>query len=200
MDREELNFKQSKPAIKLLLSLFFVFNLCTCNTANNKENNLINQNHETMNEQNLLINFILSRRETSKDSNSETIRIKVSKEKLVFEKKFGGFRAPKNERFEKKINIEKLNLINEFIQEHELNKDLNEQKETEGTGVAGYLKMEIFEPKVTTIIIEGKTSIWGSDDYIEKYWGKEFVESKTNVVNKNYFDKARSFVRFIEKL
>ncbi|NJO87662.1 MAG: hypothetical protein HC831_00885 [Chloroflexia bacterium] len=153
-----------------------------------------------MDKQNIILNFTLSRRETSKDSNSETVRIKISKEKLLFERKFGGFRAPKNERFEKKINLEKLNLINEFIQENDLNKDLNEQKETEGTGVAGYIKIEIFQPKITTIIIEGKTSIWGSDDYIEKYWGKEFVESKTNIENKEYFDKARNFVRFIEKL
>jgi hypothetical protein len=152
-----------EPVTKQLLLLFFIFTFLNCHTANNSTH----KNEETMDKQNLILNFILSRRETSKDSNSEIVRIVMSKEKLVFERKFEGFRAPKNERFEKKINLEKLNLINNFIQEHDLNKDLNEQKETEGTGVAGYLKIEIFQPKITTIIIEGKTSIWGSDDYIE---------------------------------
>ena len=148
----------------------------------------------------MILSFSLGHSETSKDSNSETIKIEISTEKLVLKKQYSGFKAPEDVLFEKKLNNDKLSLIQEFIKKHQLNINLKEVKETDNIGIAGFLRIEIFQPDTSYLLIEGKTNIWGSDDYIEKNWGKEFVKSKTNIENIEYFNKAKNFVRFLENL
>jgi len=183
----------------LILFLILILSFCA-NTGNGSSNDSINQNHSTMDKSNLLLNFVLIYDETSKDSNSETIKISISDKKIQITKNYNGFKAPENKQFEKDMDEEMKKNITEFIEKHQLNTDIKELKETKGIGIEGYLRVEIFQPKTTTIIIEGKTNIWGSDDYVKKNWGKQFVESRTNIENIKYFSKAKSFVQFIEGL
>lgn len=159
-----------------------------------------NENHIPMNISNIKIDLVLKQKETSKDSNSETISIKIFDEKILINKQYSGFKAPENKKVEKKLNKDKKQQIFNFIQEHKLNVNIEEQKKIEGIGIEGYLRFEIYQPDTTAILINGKTNIWGTDDYVKKTWGKKYVESRTNIENIGYFGKARSFVHFIECL
>jgi hypothetical protein len=186
------------PKISFLFFSLFLFITCAC--INTESNNSTQQDQAIMDVKDLIIDLKLSHKETSKDSNNETITIKSNAQKLLLKKEYSGFKAPENETVEKNLDKEKLKLIFDYIKEHQLNVNLKELKKTDGIGISGYLKFEIFQPDTTTILIEGKTNIWGADDYVKKEWGKKYVESRTNIKNIKYFDKARSFVRFVEDL
>lgn len=186
------------PKISLLLFLLLLTVECSC--VNTESNKLPQPDQTTMEQKDLLIDFTLRHKESSKDSNSKTITIKINSQKLLIKKEHNGFKAPDNETVEKNLDKEKLKLIFDYIKEHQLNVNLKELKKTDGIGISGYLKFEIFQPDTTTILIEGKTNIWGADDYVKKEWGKKYVESRTNIENIKYFEKARSFVRFVEDL
>lgn len=186
---------------KLIFLFTLVLILSNCRgTQSETENNLINQSTQNMDEQKLLVNFVLSHHETSKDSNSETIKIQIGRNEVVLKKEYDGFKALENKTLSGELKAGELESIIEFIKKHQLNKNLTENQEIEGIGISGHLKIEVFQLDTTTVLIEGKTNIWGGDDYVEKNWGKEYVEKRTNIENIEYFTNAKSFVSYIENL
>lgn len=145
----------------------------------------------------MIIDLKLTSKEASKDSNSETVTIQVYENKVIFNKSHSGFKAPKDKSKKFRIKEKELqNIVNEF-ESLGLNKNLSETKSTQGIGVSGFLEIEFNDQLKTVIKIEGKTNIWGADDYVEKNWGKEFVESRTNITNIEYFSKAERFINFV---
>ena len=153
-----------------------------------------------MQQQDIHISFILTHRETSKDSNSETITIEISNSKISISKTYGGFKAQDNVSCKKKMTDEMKQKIWTFIEENSLNTNLSEAKETENIGISGSICFEIKSPIQTKINIEGKTNIWGNDEYVKKNWGRKYVKSRTNIKNIEYFDIATGFVFLIENL
>ena len=191
------------------LILFIVFLLLACNsnnisskTINNTtiKPNISNINNTNMTGTELELNFIKTRRETSKDCNSGTITIKIADGKIKISKEYGGFKAPENEYLEKELTKESEQKIIDFIKKEQLNINLEEHKKTEGMGIAGTLYFEIISPTSSKIDISGKTNIWGTDKYVRKKWGRRYVESRTNIKNIEYFSKANSFIFFITNL
>ena len=153
-----------------------------------------------MESENLVLKLKLEFRETSKDSNSETVILEVTNKRILINMQYGGFMAPDNIVIEKKADKDKIEQIYEFVQEQKLNVNIEELKETRGIGIEGHLYFEIYQPDTTLIQISGKTKIWGTDDYVKKNWGEKYIESRTNLENINYFSKAESFVSFIMEL
>ena len=168
---------------------------------NNEWNsNSNNQNNTNMQQSNLQLNFRLYRKETSKDSNVGTVEITILNSKVTISKKYGGFRAAEDKFQEIQLDAEMEQKIIEYIEQQELNVNLEEFKKTDRMGVARNFSLEIIKPYSYKIEIEGKTNIWGTDKYVRKKWGRRYVKSRTNLKNIEYMDKANSFIFFIKNL
>jgi len=137
--------------------------------------------------------------ETSKDSNTKKSIVSISNCRVDILLGYYGHVFEETEIIIH-LNKEKEQQIIDYLKNNQLNVNVNEEQKTEGTGRAGTLILEVKSPFVAKINIKGKTKIWGSDEIVEKEWGKEYVESRTNLKNKHYFSKANSFVNFLENL
>lgn len=145
----------------------------------------------------LKLNFTLAYRETSKDSNAETTKIRIENGKIFIDREYGGFKAGKNTKVEKGMDEVTEKHIMDFIIDKHLNTNIEELKPTDNMGISGYLKIELFGDEPSKLHIEGKTNIWGSDDYIKQNWGEKYLESKTNIDNIKYFKAADELVQFV---
>ena len=147
-----------------------------------------------------IINFSLSFNETSKDSNGSSVSIQVFENGIKIVKKYHGFDPREEETYEKEMSDEKKQKIMDFVVKNNLNINVKEIKDTDGIGVAGYLKFDVFDKDTTSIQIVGEFTMGGTDSYVKKTWGKKYVKSRTNIENITYFDTAKDFVRFIDDL
>ena len=135
--------------------------------------------------------------ESSKDSNWRQFKVEIQGNKILLSKEFGGFNALENEYVEKTLDADLEGRIWTFIKDNQLDRPIAEEQPTNGTGVAGYLDLEIKGPAASTIHIVGKTNIWGSDEYVKETWGASFVESRTNIEHIDYFKKVESLFQLL---
>jgi hypothetical protein len=192
----------------LLFALFPLYSGVTCKSGNDLQHNSPNK-HDVQNNNfipnlmdtnKLILKLELRYSETSKDCNSSTTNVYISEDKIQIEKVYNGFKAPDNETFSRNINAGDLKQILDFIEKHQLNINLKEVKSTSNLGIARFLNIEIFGLKSSQILIEGKTNIWGTDDYVKREWGKLYVKSRNNIENREYFYVAENFVRFLMQM
>ena len=146
----------------------------------------------------LELNLSLRTQETSKDSNWSLITLNIKNGKIIITKTYGGFMAQENTSVEKNIIPEQEQKIINYLKDKNLMNNITEKKATNGIGIASFLLLEIFKPKSSRIVVEGKTKIWGSDEYVEREWGSAFVKSRTNLEHGEYISGAEAFVSFVE--
>jgi hypothetical protein len=155
---------------------------------------------ETIDTAHLEMNFELSYVETSKGSSSETTKIEILDRKVLVSKKYHGSKSHKDEHFEKKLNdITEKKLIN-FLNSNNFYVNYQETKDIKGIGISGHLSIEIRSPYNSDIKIDGKTNIWGSDDYVRKQWGEKYVKTRTNIEKVDYFIFANQFIALVKSL
>jgi hypothetical protein len=155
---------------------------------------------DTIDSTGLELHFELSYNETSKHPNSETTKIQILDRKVQLSKKYQGSRAHKDEHFEKKLNDMTEKKLIDFLNTNHFYINYQEIKDIKGIGISGHLAIEIKSPYNSIIQIDGKTNMWGSDDYVRKEWGEKFVESRTNIEKVNYFIWANQFIAMIKSL
>ncbi len=146
------------------------------------------------------LHLTLRYQETSKDSNWSLTTVDIKSSELNIVKTYGGFNAQPNTSSEKKLTGADEQKIIDYLVKNELNVDLTEKKASGGIGLAVFLNLKITNPVKSEINLEGKYKIWGSDEYIAKEWGKEYVKSRSNIKNIRYVNKAASFISFLENL
>ena len=150
---------------------------------------------------NFKLELSFKRKEKSKDSNWEITSILISDNHIKYSCKYGGFRAPEDEHNNKKVDSNIVKKIVDYIKRSGLNKNISEKRKTDGIGVAGFLNLEIqIAGRKTLISIEGKTNIWGTDDYVKREWGRKYVKNRTNIKNIEYINKAEDFIRIIKMI
>lgn len=171
--------------------------ICSCNTKSGTNQN----SNQEGNMENIAMNFSLKRSERSKDSNDSKVQINISNQVITISRFYGGRDPRKNTRKEIKINSKIEVKIIQFLKENELDKDLEEHQKTDGIGIAKALILTIDYPFQSKISIEGKTTFWGASNYPQKKGEPKVKQSRTtNLQNIVYFEKASSFVSFIENL
>ncbi len=158
-----------------------------------------NQDNEVMKNCRLQMTMELSYRETSKDSHTRKQTVSICDCNVEMFYGVTGRFFDESELIIK-LNEEKEQQIIDYLIKNGLNVSVEEQQKTDGIGIAGTLILNVTSPFVAHINIKGKTNIWGSDDYVKKEWGKEYVESRTNLKNSHYFSKADSFLYFLKNL
>jgi hypothetical protein len=98
------------------------------------------------------------------------------------------------------INQEQEKQIFDYIVHSKLNKNITEKQNSEDKGIAGELIFRLISPEISKIHIEGKTKMEGTDAAVERIWGKQYITSRTNITNIEYFAKANEFINFISNL
>jgi hypothetical protein len=150
--------------------------------------------------QGLMLSLDLRFEETSKDSSEQRFLARIDGKRMVLSKEYNGFKVPGNERVERTILPELEARIWAYIQNQGLDRRIDEIRRTDGIGLAGYLRLDIQGPGTVSIHIEGRTNIWGSDEYVAKTWGPSFVRSRTNLDHIRYFPKAQALFQFLWEL
>ena len=172
----EVMMKTPVAALLLIAALFLVPNLCSAGSNIRQEES----------GQGLHLEIFLEYKETSKDSNWRRFNISVNPDKVVLVKEFGGFGGHGKESAEKKMDADLEARIRTYLREHQLDQSLEEISSTQGLGISGVLRMELKGPQPSILHLEGKTKIWGTDEYVEKNWGAEYVKSRTNLKHAEY--------------
>lgn len=180
--------------------LFLLFLLFFCNIKNSIQTNIKpNQNLIIMSDSTFQLSLKLIHRETSKDCNSSTTTINIVNGLITISKNYGGFKAPEDTYQEKELAPELLTKIYQLIEKENLNINITEQNETGGLGIAGHLSLELTGTYNSEINISGKTNIWGTDEYVKQNWGRQYVDSRTNIQNIEFFSKANTLITLIEE-
>gem|GEM_PF-4513120 len=150
-----------------------------------------------MNGNEALLDIEMTQREKSKDSHWSDTGIKIFKNCYEIKKTYGGFKAPENEEISGKIDEKRFEEIRAYLQENGFHGSINEKKKSEGTGLKGSLRIQGTFPEKVDIRIEGMLRIWGSDDFVKREWGSEYVESRTNLKNREWFSRVDGLVYFL---
>lgn len=184
----------------LFLPILFIFS-CLCSNIKGVEESIEPiQSQNIMSDSTFQLSLKLLHRERSKDSNNSTTTINIGNGIITISENYGGFKAQEDTYQEKKLTPEMLNKICQQIEKENLHVNITEQKETGGIGIEGHLSLKLSGTYDTEINISGKTNIWGTDQYIIKNWGKQYVDSRTNIQNIEYFSKVNLLIYFIKEL
>jgi len=150
----------------------------------------------------LIIDFSLKYVETSKDSDRRIYEISTTNSYLFFRElrsaRLGGGKMDEDKKM--KLNSKIIEDITQFIVSNQLNIELAEIQETGGIGMSVFLDFKVTGLVSVNIQIEGKSNIWGSDEYVAKNWGNQYVGSRTNIKNTKIITQADRFVSFIKDL
>jgi len=184
----------------LFLPIIITFS-CFCSNIKGVEKSIeAIQSQNIMSHSTFQLNLKLIRREKSKDSNNSTTSLNITNGIITISEKHGGFKAQEDTYQEKELTPEMLIKICQLIEREKLHVNITEHKETLGIGNEGHLSLKLTGTYNTEINISGQTNIWGSDQYILQKWGKQYVDSRTNIQNIEYFGKANYLISFIKEL
>jgi hypothetical protein len=140
------------------------------------------------------LTFSMTYDEKSKDDNSHSYEIIIKDGKILYTQRFSGFIEQPDIVVKKTINLETEKEISNYLESRKLTVNMSEKKNTSGIGVSTYMTLEIRQPTVSNIHINGKTSDWGGNpdgalslsqdalDCLER--GESFRSYIANLINK----------------